>query len=238
MVLPQQQILKGKSMIKAVLIDIDDTLLDFGKCSRWAVLKTAGEQGVDLPEGWYGVFRNITDRLWNELEDGKITHADIFGQRWRMIFAVLGVNADPDAFEAGFLKNLSDSTERVDGAEDILRYLSSRYRVYTASNGPLGQQINRMKLSGLDRYICGQFVSEELGASKPQLEFYDRVFERLSPITPQETAAIGDSMRVDMSGAKKYGLMTCWFRKNGGDAEGLDCADYTVDSLEEIKGIL
>ena len=49
---------------------------------------------------------------------------------------------------------------------------------------------------------------------------------------------IGDSLTSDMAGAAKSGLKTCYFNKRmSKKADGLT-ADYTIDSLDDIRKIL
>ena len=44
-------------MIKAVLFDIDDTILDFGKCAEWAVKTAMEERNTEYRHEYYGVFK-------------------------------------------------------------------------------------------------------------------------------------------------------------------------------------
>ena len=48
----------------------------------------------------------------------------------------------------------------------MLEYLASKYTVYAASNAPYEQQINRLKKSGMLKYITKVFASEKIGFSK------------------------------------------------------------------------
>ena len=58
--------------IKAVLIDIDDTILDFDRCADKASRICAAKYNINLPENYYEVFIQVNDKLWGLLEQGEI----------------------------------------------------------------------------------------------------------------------------------------------------------------------
>lgn len=223
-------------MIKAVLFDIDDTILDFGKCAEWAVKTAMEERNTEYRHEYYGVFKRINDDLWKKLEKGEITREELFNRRFNEIFAELGINLDGREFESRFLELLHESTEEVPGARELLKYLHSKnYRVYAVSNAMQTQQETRLKKSGLSRYFDGVFTSELLGASKPSMAFFGAFFERVPDISKDEVILIGDSLSADISGGKRYGLTTCWFNYAGKNSSGGSFSDFVVHSLNDVK---
>ena len=44
-------------MISTILIDIDDTLLDFNLCAEWAMEETAKKMKLLLPQDTYDYFK-------------------------------------------------------------------------------------------------------------------------------------------------------------------------------------
>ena len=65
-------------MIKAVFLDIDDTILDFEKCSSWSIYMAANRMRVYLPDKTQRIFMSVTDMLWKEMEAGRLTYDEIF----------------------------------------------------------------------------------------------------------------------------------------------------------------
>ena len=55
-------------MLKAVLMDIDDTLLDFGKCAEQAMRIGFAEWGLPYDDSTYATFTRINDGLWLMIE--------------------------------------------------------------------------------------------------------------------------------------------------------------------------
>ena len=226
-------------MIKAVLLDVDDTLLDFVACSRFAMLAAAEEFSVTFPDNYYQVFHRINTGLWHRIEAGDLTMEGLREVRWQTIFRELGIDADGPAFEDRFKHNLNLSAEPVAGAAELLRYLRGRgYVLAAASNGPYGQQVRRLRSAGMLDSFRFLFISEQVGASKPSAAFFDRCFRDMAPIRPEETVMIGDSLTADIRGAADYGLRTCWFNIRGEAGTPVPAPDWTVTSLEEIQNIL
>ena len=58
-------------MLKAVLMDIDDTLLDFGKCAEQAMRIGFAERGFPFDDSTYATFTRINDVLWQQIERGE-----------------------------------------------------------------------------------------------------------------------------------------------------------------------
>ena len=224
-------------MIKAVFLDIDDTILDFEKCSSWSIYMAANRMRVYLPDKTQRIFMSVTDMLWKEMEAGRLTYDEIFEIRWKIVFSALGVDCDHVEFEKQFLRFLSVSTDEVNGARDLLKYLSGKYEIYSATNGTAKIQHSRLELSDLDQYFRGMFISEELKVSKPSKEFYDACLQRLgNRFLPEEIIAVGNSPETDIEGARAYGMVTCLFDKK---KKYPDCkADYVISRLSELKDIL
>ena len=224
-------------MIKTVFIDIDDTLIDFPSSADFASRKAAEETGITLPENTKEVFVAHNTALWKKVEQGIYTLDDIRRTRWKTIFADLGIKYDGEAFEVLFRKHLAYSKTHVEGAEELLIYLSSKYPVYVASNGPVFQQKNRMECAGLTKYMKDYFISEGVGYSKPSARFFETAL-RESGADAASSIMIGDSLSADIAGANNAGIKSIWM-SHGRKREACDpCPTYTVAKLDEIKNIL
>lgn len=224
-------------MIKAVFIDVDNTLLDFDKCSEQAMRDTCADFAIPYEPYMFGVFKKINIGLWRRLEDGLITKDDLFAVRWNNVFAALDIPVDGPAFEVRFHDYLNVSAVPIEGAREALAYLASKYRVFVASNAPKNQQPYRLEKAGMSKYIEKFFISDELGYPKPQKKFFDACFAFLPDITPAQTVMIGDSLTADIRGAKVYGMRTCWYNYDALPYDGSE-ADMIVNAIADVKLVL
>ena len=226
-------------MTKAILIDIDDTLLDFHKNARAALKAGLEARGVPFREEYFTTFESMNAALWQRIERKEITNSELFAIRFPTIFRALGIGGfDPLLFEDEFRKNLHSGTEPVPGAEALLRYLSAKYAVYAVSNSLHEQQEVRLRKAGFLPFFSGIFTSGLFGVSKPSPEFFDAVFSRIDPIRPEETFLIGDSLSADISGSLAYGIPTIWFNYRRKDEPENLPVKKTVYSLNEIQNLL
>lgn len=225
-------------MIRFVLLDVDNTLLDFHKSAESAIRHLFEQNGWTCTDDTLAVFHRINNGLWAQLERGEITKEQLYDRRWELIFEVLGIDADGHAFEQRFLEQLAVEAVPVDGALELLKYLAPKYTVCVASNAPHEQQIKRMTHSGLIPYIAEMFTSERLGVSKPDKAFFDACFEVLRPDSLDEVILIGDSISADIMGGNAVGIATCWFNPLGENPPSNCIPTHIVTHLSDILDIL
>jgi len=221
--------------VKAILLDVDGTLLDFEKGSQEAMFSAAKTLGVDLPDDIYVTFKRINTGLWQALERGELTRQELHAVRWNRIFKAAGVDFDGPTFEKVFFANLYQSAVPVDGAREILEYLYAKYPLYVATNALYDQQVTRLTKADMLKYVKELFTSEKIGFAKPSAEFFTHCVNALSPLKPDEIIMIGDSLSADIIGAKSFGIHTCWYSHDGEQSEH---ADFTVTKMTDIKKIL
>jgi len=78
-------------MITTVLIDIDNTLLDFNACAKNAMYDGMAEIGIEFKDEMFDTFRTINDKLWIEIEKGTITRKELHRDRFNLIFTELSL---------------------------------------------------------------------------------------------------------------------------------------------------
>ena len=140
-------------MIKAVFIDIDGTLLDFEACVEESMRVGLTENKIEYKPEMLETFHRINDVFWRDLEQGKITFEELLERRWATVFEALGIDLNGPEFETYFRKRLHESAIPMEGSYETLEYLSGKYRLFAASNGPHEQQIERLRKADMLRYF-------------------------------------------------------------------------------------
>ena len=225
-------------MIKIILIDVDNTLLDFNKCAEYAMKEACKEKGIEFLENMTSVFHEINNCLWSGIEKGTVTKEQLHNNRWKMIFERLNIDLDGVSFEKTFREYLAKSAEPITGAKELILYLSGKYRVFAASNAFYNQQIKRLTMAGMYENIEGMFISEKIGYEKPSKEFFDECFLQLGNPSKDEVIIIGDSLTADIGGGADYGIKTCWYNPDRKPQPEDFQIDYTVNKLGDILKIL
>lgn len=225
-------------MLTTVLIDVDNTLLDFNKCVKETIGVMFKRHNLELSDAVFPVFKEVNDMLWLRIEAGELDRQGLYKVRWKMIFERLGIDKDGPSFENEFRLAFSESKQTVEGAYELLEYLSKKYTVCAASNASAWQQNKRLRNTDMMKYLTHLFISEELGAPKPKKEFFDKCLERLGNIPKEEVVLIGDSLSADINGGVAYGIKTIWFNYDNAPVTDDIRADIIVNSLAEIRNYI
>ena len=106
------------------------------------------------------------------------------------------------------------------------------------TNGVASTQRKRLAATGLNNYVKEVFISEIIGAQKPQKAFFDHCIEHIGPCDLREILLIGDSLSADIRGANMAGIPSCWFNPKGKPLSGTEKPDLEIRSLDELRSLL
>lgn len=140
-------------MITTVLLDLDDTILDFHKAEKEALKKALQKVGVEPTEKLLARYSEINQAQWKKLELGELTQEEVKISRYRIFFEGYGITASPEETAKCYEQNLAYEHEKVDGALELLQELHGKYRLYAASNGTYEVQRRRIEESGIKPYF-------------------------------------------------------------------------------------
>ena len=225
-------------MIRNVLFDLDDTLFDFHKAEKIALTKTLVHFGIDPTEETLALYSTINAAHWKRLELGEISREEVKVGRYRELFKTIGAECDPVKATAYYESMLAIGHYFMPGAPELLEELYGKYRLYIVSNGTAKVQEGRVGSSGIAKYMDGIFISQILGANKPDKQFFDICFAEIPDFSLSETVIIGDSLSSDIKGGINAGITTVWFNPNGIENDSDIKPDYTIKELSEVPGVL
>lgn len=225
-------------MIRFVLLDLDDTILDFHRAEAAAIAKTLSAQGIEPTEAVKRRYSEINAAHWRRLETGEITRREVLTGRFRQLFAELGVPGDPEETQCVYEGHLSRGHYFIPGAEALLESLYPRYDLYLVSNGNAVVQEGRLKSANISRYFKDMFISEKIGADKPSREYFDRCFARIPGFDPAQALIVGDSPTSDILGGINAGVRTCWFNPGRRPQHPTISPDFEIQTLAELPDLL
>ena len=224
-------------MIEFLLLDLDDTILDFHKAERFALSKTIREFGVEPSEAVLDRYHHINKWHWEQLELGVMTRDQVLVGRFAQLFEELGMEVDAAACMKQYEHNLSMGHYFLPGAEEAVKRLKEKYRLFLVSNGTATVQHSRLTSAGL--YPCFEqvFISQEIGYNKPDKAYFDRCFERIPGFAPEKALMVGDSLTSDIKGGINAGLKTVWVNPAHKDC-GVIRPDYEIEGLSQLEALL
>lgn len=226
-----------------LFFDLDHTLWDFERNSAESLTDiyhayNLASHGVLSLGDFVRTFISINTKLWDEFDQGKITHSYIREHRFRIVFEQLGIQplTFNDNLGEEYLKLLPQKTHLLDGAIDLLEYLSDKgYHLHIVSNGFDFIQTRKMQSANIYHFFKHIITNEKAGAKKPDAQIF-RYATNAANATHQESLMIGDNWIADIEGALNFGIDAAFYNPNGlifGRTP-----TYDIKHLNELKLIL
>ena len=184
--------LKGK--FTHIFFDADDTLWENEQFFRDAEAQfTELLKDYTSPEG-------VQELLWHKQEDniplfGYGSKTYMIGMTDAAVELCGGVL--PEHIYYGIKKIITDLAfhefEIIDGVEDTLKALQGHYTMIVATKGDLTEQLNKYRISGLDKYFHHCEVMENKD-EKNYLELAEKL-----DLKPEQILMIGNSVKSDIA---------------------------------------
>ena len=195
-----------------LLFDADNTLFDFDRAEEAAFYAAFSACGLTPDARAYALYHQINHVMWQKLERGEISRERLKTLRYELLLQELNL---PDAGKSQELSNmyfcqLSKQSVLYKGAEDVCRILSTYYKLYIVTNGMYETQTSRIRASAVHPYFSGIYISEKVGAAKPDRAFFDYVMQDIGCPDPSVYCVIGDSLTSDIEGANRAGMDAVW----------------------------
>ena len=225
-------------MLEFLLLDLDDTILDFHKAEYIALGKTMEHFGLEPTEEVRARYSVINKAHWERLERKELTREEVLVGRFGTLFAEYGIEVDPVSCARRYEDNLSVGHYFLPGAEEALERLSHKYKLYLVSNGTAKVQAGRLKSANIGRYFQTIFVSQEIGADKPDPVYFERCFARIPGFDRSKAIIVGDSLTSDIQGGINAGIITCWINPDHKPGREDIRPDYELERLSQLEALL
>ena len=228
-------------MIKAILFDLDNTLVDFMKMKEDAVnaaVKAMIDAGLRLS------FETAKSRIYDIYRDKGIEFQEVFdrflsqelGQINHKILAA-GIVAYRKAREAALV--LYPHVNMT-----LFELIKRGYKLAVLSDAPRKQAWLRLCYLNLHHTFDVVVTYDDTGELKPNPAPFQRALERLE-VEPEEALMVGDWPERDMAGASKLGIRTVYARYgdtysriNKEGAKVIPGATYIIDDISELLEIV
>ena len=221
-----------------IMMDIDNTLLDFDAAERKALLETLQQFSLPCDEAAVSRYHEINSSLWGELNKGKIRRDKLVIERFDRFVKEIGAAAKATELNRAYTEHLATHADVIPGAEEALQELAEVATMIAVSNGTESVERGRLKLSGFEKYFDDIFVSEAVGVSKPNPKIFQMAMRKLGIEHSDKVLVVGDSLSADIQGGVNAGLDTCWVNMNGLENESGLTPTYEVKALCELYPIV
>ncbi len=236
-------------MIKAIFFDLDGTLCDSDTAWDLAVRDTfqlfhkkvthASEDAL------VKVWHNVHETLFERLDEGKCTMAEVRDSRFHCLFNELNLTSSEMVEELNdFLSTRYITNLKLYDDVAVIEELST-YHIGIITNGAndkhTDSQLSKVKHLGLRDRIQSLTISDEIGFRKPHSEIFKVACERAG-VLPKEAIMVGDSIDNDIVGANHVDMTTIHINRNSDvslpnipDGQpGYSISNHTISNLYDI----
>ena len=221
-------------MIKAIIFDLDNTLLDFVKMKQFSVkaaITAMNEAGLEVDEkkAYDDIFDLYSERGWeNQQVFDDYLNQTVGGVSNKILAA--GIVSYRRAREATLLvyPNVNKT---------IIQLIKMGINLAVVSDAPSREAWMRLYYLNLHHVFDPVLTFDDTGVRKPSPKPFQMALDYLK-IKPNEAIMIGDWPERDVVGAKEIGMKTIFARY--GDTFGtIDSgADWDVNNVYEVVNII
>lgn len=252
---------------ETILWDVDGTLLNFTKSQEFAIKKAFADYQLQIMKETVELYSAINESYWKRLELLEITKEEVLYGRFETLFKRLSEQAEKEGLSGRFFQTgkeddtNDDILKRIkaipvrkfqkayqtylgsiyfyqDDSFSLCKKLQKDFRQYIVTNGVEWTQRNKLQLAGFTDLMEDIFISEVIGAPKPDKKFFDGCFRQIPDCNREKTIIIGDSLSSDMLGGNRAEIAACWYNPKK-LAKTLDVQiDYEIRNLWEVEKIL
>ena len=224
--------------IKAILYDVDGTLLDCETQEEVALSYCFKKYNLgELSEEKLELYKRINLGYWEMFEKNLITKEKLVVKRFEDYLEALGVKLDAEEVNDTYFSKLGDTIVFKDNSYELVKSLKGKIKQYVVTNGAIRVQKTKLAKSGFDKLMDDVFISDEVGYQKPRKEFFDAIKNRLGDIANDEILIVGDSLTSDMKLADNCNLISCFYNPKKKDYKVDFKIDYEISDLNEVKKI-
>lgn len=229
--------------IQHIFFDLDNTLWDHRKNAYLTLKEIFETEQVSLRyqldfEEFHTEYFTINERLWEQIRDGEIDKEYLRKHRFYDSFLFFGIDDFElsQVFENQFLDQILRHNDLVDGAFELLEYLSAKkYDLHILSNGFEEVTSRKCELSGIKNYFKTITSADEINIRKPQPEIYQYALNK-SNAKKEDSMMIGDDWVADVEGGKAFGLKVVFLDVFNDNFEAEEV--MVIKKLAELKNIL
>ncbi|MBI2543307.1 MAG: HAD family hydrolase [Candidatus Aenigmarchaeota archaeon] len=207
--------------VKAVLIDLDNTLYEYEKCNKPAVDAVIEELSIET-----GKSKELVKQVFDESRKKvKVELGDVAASHSRFLYFQKTIEALKGKTDIQLTEQLHDlfwnvyfeQMELYDGVIDFFEYLKqNNIKIAIVSDLTVELQFKKLIELGVDKYIDFVITSEESGREKPDKSIFLLSLDKLG-CDKDDVIFIGDDLEKDIKGAENFGMRYIHVKDNFGD---------------------
>jgi len=225
---------------KALLFDLDNTILDFSKAEAHAMAFTIQhfQAFIENAELFEKTFSQINNHLWKKVHLGELSSHEVQQLRFSHLVDSLNLSIEATQIAQVYETSLTHPIFWLEQAEATMHQLKATHLLGIITNGFTHVQKPRLENSKLSAIASVNLIAEDVGIAKPDKRIFEMALDALQ-VAPQETLMVGDSLEADFQGALNANIDFCWINPaNEPLLKHLPTPQITIHSIAQLPNYL
>ncbi|MGL5291470.1 MAG: HAD family hydrolase [Vibrionaceae bacterium] len=232
-------------MLKAVFLDLDQTLSDSDGATRqacqdlkiWLAEQYPAFDGELFTQRYVdGFFRRLQFPQLEHLSDDLTFRLALI----QMLFAEqnIALNAEKvQQIQTQFDQLRMAALHFFPGIEAMLRRLRAKYTLVVITNGSSFSQRPKIAKLQLESFVDHILVGKEQPEEKPATSIFEKAL-MLAGCSAQEAIHVGDSFECDITGAHNTGIANIWVTQSEPSVPPASFATYVIHEPSAMEAVI
>ena len=212
-------------MIKAIIFDLDNTLID-----RQKAFKEMLERKFHILFDDEELIQKMINDILKWDNNGTVERIDVF-KKWAEIYHITKIS--PEQLDKEWSNESGSVAFLFDDVRDTLKKLKKKYKIAVLTNGNASSQRRKLNTINIYDLLDYSLVSSEYGVRKPDKKIFEYTAKQLD-LKTEECSYVGDNYKIDILGSRNAGMLPVFISRNNEIHEDVLCIQTINELLQHF----
>ena len=212
-------------MIKAIIFDLDNTLID-----RQKAFKEMLERKFHILFDDEELIQKMINDILKWDNNGTVERIDVF-KKWAEVYHITIIS--PEQLDKEWSNESGSVAFLFDDVRDTLKELKKKYKIAVLTNGNASSQRRKLNTINIYDLLDYSLVSSEYGVRKPDKKIFEYTAKQLD-LKTEECSYVGDNYKIDILGSRNAGMLPVFISRNNEIHEDVLCIQTIKELLQHF----
>lgn len=192
-------------MIKAIIFDLDNTLID-----RQKAFKEMLERKFHILFDDEELIQKMINDILKWDNNGTVERINVF-KKWAEVYHITKIT--PEQLDKEWSNESGSVAFLFDDVRDTLKELKKKYKIAVLTNGNASSQRRKLNTINIYDLLDYSLVSSEYGVRKPDKKIFEYTAKQLD-LKTEECSYVGDNYKIDILGSRNAGMLPVFISRN------------------------